>query len=255
MLAGSRRGLTGGPCGPDKARDSPAMLGEWGDAWANQAHGSPPIDETAHARGEDVLDPVDVPSVGEGDDEAVSTRERGDRSSVEASADAAPVEDHAEVGKTRSHWPKHGIAHPAIETSQPSGKRHRPNRTAAPDARIGARCQRGQQRRGAPHGNQTDGRDPGLRVRSEIALPRACTPPAYPPPLPRPTAASLSLAPLGTSRNLLTSNKLWCPARPGRPSGTVATLSGRIGVSGELRRGGSGSRAGSSGGSNQEGGG
>ena len=112
--------------GPDQAPDSPAMLGEWGDAWANQAHGSPPMDEPARARGEDVLDPVDVPSVGEGDDEAVSTRERGDRSSVEASADAAPVEDHAEVGKTRSHWPKHGIAHPAIETSQPSGKRHRP---------------------------------------------------------------------------------------------------------------------------------
>ena len=133
--------------GPDQARDSPSMLGEWGDPWANQAHGSPPMDETAHARGEDVLDPVDVPSVGEGDDEAISTRERGDRSSVEASADSAPVEDHAEVGKTRSHWPKHGIAHPSIETSQPSGKRHRPI-VRLPRCQNWRPVPKGQQRRG-----------------------------------------------------------------------------------------------------------
>ena len=109
---------------PDPARDGPGVLAERKDPRANQVHGPPSMDEPTPASGDDVLDPVDVASVGESDQEAVPLRERVDWGSVDASACTATVEDDAEVREPLGHGPKRGVGHATIQSGQPSGKGH-----------------------------------------------------------------------------------------------------------------------------------
>jgi hypothetical protein len=111
---------------PDPPRNGLSVIAERKDARAGQVHGSPSMDEPTPAGGDDVLDPVDVASVGESDQEAVPEREHVDGGSVSTSADTAPVQDDAEVPKPLGHGPNGGVGHATIESGQPSGKGHRP---------------------------------------------------------------------------------------------------------------------------------
>lgn len=85
------------------------------------------MDEPTPVRGDDVLDPVDVASISESDQEAVPVRERVDGGPVGPSARTTPVEDDAEAGKPTGRRPERGVGDPAIHTSQPYWKWHRPS--------------------------------------------------------------------------------------------------------------------------------
>jgi hypothetical protein len=83
------------------------------------------MDEPTGTGGEDVLDPIDVPSVGESDHEAVPVREDVDWGPVDTSAETTLMKDNAEEGQAPGHGPKRGVGEAPIDMSKPSRKRHK----------------------------------------------------------------------------------------------------------------------------------